>query len=48
MYVQMLDIYIEKIENIRYFQKYHDIFQPCYLVLCSFSALTLLVGSFDP
>ena len=35
MYVQTLDIYVEKIENIekikyfRYFRKYHDIFQPC-------------------
>ena len=33
MYVQMLDMYIEnieKIENIGYFRKYHNIFQPCY------------------
>jgi len=34
MYVQTLDIYIEKIENMEkighfaYFRKYHDIFQP--------------------
>ena len=28
MYVQMLDICIENIENIWYFRKYHDIFQP--------------------
>jgi len=27
--VQMLDVYIENIEIIRYFRKYHNIFHPC-------------------
>jgi len=44
MYVQMLDMYIEKIKNIgyfRYFRKYHDIFQPWNK--CCISTVNLLL-----
>jgi len=49
MYVQMLDIYIENIEKIGYFRKYHYIFQPWLrAIIGSKSVILFQRGPVDP